>query len=48
MKIIYTYIATDETTHTTALPSCCVNYTLYPGSFVATNSNFAMWESDDK
>jgi len=47
MKIIYKYIATDEDTHTTSLPSCCVDYTLYPSLFVATNSNFAMWESNE-
>ena len=48
MKIIYEYIATDEKNQYTSIFPCCVDYTLYPDSFVATNSNFAIWESNGK
>ena len=48
MKIIYEYLATDGETHTTSLSPYLVSYTLYPTSFVADNSNFAIWELDGK
>jgi len=44
MKIIYTHLATDGEETNTSLSPSFVNYTLYPSSFVADNSNFTMWE----
>ena len=46
MQIIYEYLATDGETHKTSLSPYLVSYTLYLSSFVADNSNFAMWELD--
>ena len=47
MKIIYTYLATDGEETNTSLSPSFVNYTLYPSSFVADNSNFAFWDIDE-
>ena len=46
MKIIYTHLATDGEETNTSLSPSFVNYTLYPSSFVADNSNFAFWDID--
>jgi len=46
MEIIYEYIATDEETHIIPLSPYLVNCTLYNSLFVASNSNFAMWEDN--
>ena len=46
MELIYKYLATDGEETNTSLSPSFVNYTLYPSSFVADNSNFAMWEGN--
>ena len=46
MEVIYTHLATDGEETNTSLSPSFVNYTLYPSSFVADNSNFAMWEDN--
>ena len=46
MQIIYKYLATDGEIHNTSLSPYLVDYTLHLPSFVADNSNFAIWEDN--
>ena len=46
MKIIYEYKAADEKALFTSIPHYALSVTVYPSSFVADYSNFALWESN--